>query len=96
MTKEELGHRLAHEVDVWSSKDYETLLKELAKPVSYEHGEGPEWYAVDVALIEREPEYVHVMVVVDNRLHRLRRPPLLPYKPLSSDFLVYRDGRVDN
>ena len=91
MTKDELRHCLAREVELWSSKDYETLLKELAKPVSFEHGDGPDWYAVDVQLIEREPEYVHVMVVVDNRL---RRPPLLPYKPLSSDFLVYRDGRV--
>jgi hypothetical protein len=92
MTKEELRRCLAREVELWSSKDYETLLKELATAVSYEHGEGVDWYAVDVQLLEREPEYVHVMVVVDNRL---RRPPLLPYKPLSADFLVYRDGRVD-
>ena len=90
MTKEELSSAWPREVERWSSKDYEILLKELAKPVSYEHGDGPDWYAVDVELLEREPEYVHVMVVVDNRLHRLRRPPLLPYKPLFSDFLVYR------
>jgi hypothetical protein len=92
MTKDELRQCLAREVERWCAKNYETLLSELAKAVSYEHGDGPDWYAVDVELLEREPEYVHVMVVVDNRL---RRPPLLPYKPLSADFLVYRDGRVD-
>ena len=48
MTKEELRRCLAREVELWSSKDYETLLKELKKAVSYEHGEGPDWYAVDV------------------------------------------------
>ena len=92
MTKDELRQCLAREVELWSLKDYETLLKELVNAVSYEHGEGVDWYAVDVQLLEREPEYVHVMVVIDNRL---RRPPLLPYRPLSADFLVYRDGRVD-
>ena len=45
---------------------------------AYERGEGQDWYAIDIDLLKREPEYVHVMVIVDNRL---RRPPLWP-RPL--------------
>ncbi len=91
MNKEDLKRCLDREVDVWSAKNFETLLKELEQTVAYEYGAGDSWYCVDVELLEREPDYVHVMVIVDNK----RRPPLLPYRPLSADFLVYRGGRVD-
>jgi hypothetical protein len=40
MNKDEIRQCLAREVELWSSKDYETLLRELAKAVSYGHGRG--------------------------------------------------------
>ena len=91
MNKDDLKRCLDREVAIWSAKNFATLLAELEQTTAYERGEGESWYSVDVELLEREPEYVHVSVIVDNK----RRPPLLPYKPLSADFLVYRDGRVD-
>lgn len=56
--------------------------------VYYEHGEGDSYYKVELTMLEYTEDYVQVAISVDDGGWRA-------IKPLSHDFLVYKDGRVD-
>jgi hypothetical protein len=86
MEKNQLRLCLDREVERWRGKPYETLASELASSVNYECGEGRSAYQTEVILLEDTPEYVHVMVGVSDGGWR-------SFVPLTTTFLVYRDGR---
>ena len=89
MKADELKHCLDREVELWCRKDYRTLLKELKDVVAYEGSDVSSKYQVEVQLLESTPEYVHVMVAVDDgTLFR-------SFKPLSWSFIVHSDGREE-
>jgi hypothetical protein len=87
MDKDDLRECFRREVDRWSAMPFDALLAGLAEVVAYT-GEGPDFYQVEVQLLECEPEYVHVAVAVDDGGWRA-------FVPLSASFLVYRDGRIE-
>lgn len=89
MKADQLRSCLDREVGTWCQKDYPTLLKELRDEVTYEGNEGQAKYQVEIQLIERESDYLHVMVSVDDGSF------WRSCKPLTHSFLVYRDGRVE-
>ena len=89
MKRKELGPYLEAEVDKWSAKSYEVLRQEL-KGGSHEVAEKGTEYHTEVVLLEDRHDYVHVMVSVSSE-----RAPWNCFHPLSTSFLVYRDGRVD-
>jgi hypothetical protein len=88
MDKQELQRVLDRELDRWCAKPYEALVAELTDAVNYEGGEGAASYQVEVLMLERTLERVHVSLAVDDGGWRA-------FLPLSTDFLVHRDGRVD-
>jgi hypothetical protein len=89
MKADELKHCLDREVDIWCRKDYCTLLKELKDDVAYQSSDVSSKYQVEVQLLESKPEYIHVMVAVDDgTIFR-------SFKPLSWSFIVHSDGRVE-
>jgi len=87
--REELGPFLHAEVDKWSAKSYEALGKDL-RAGDYERCEEGAEYHVEVSLLENCIDYVHVMVAVCSD-----KAGWSCFHPLSTSFLVYRDGRVD-
>ena len=88
MQPSQLNECLDDEVSIWCQKDFGALLGELKTVVAYERERGASKYQVEVELLERKSEYVHVMVAVDDGGIRA-------FKPLSQSFIVHRDGRVD-
>jgi hypothetical protein len=79
---------LDREVGRWASKSYAELAS-LEGPVPYDNeGAGESFYQTEVTILERTAEYVHVSVAVDDGGWRA-------IMPLGTDFLVYKDGRVD-
>jgi hypothetical protein len=88
MEKAELTERLKAELNEWSRKTYHSLATELQDVVVYQRGEEASRYQVEVLMYEHTPEYVHVGLMLDAGGWR-------QFIPLSTSFLVYRDGRVD-
>ena len=89
MDQSELIGCLKQELEQWSKKPYAALIAELKEEVVYERGEGAERCQVEVQLLENTPEYVHVSVAVDDGTFRRF------ISPMSTSFLVYQDGRID-
>lgn len=89
MDKDALQTLLDREVEAWSRKPFDTLLAELEDVVAYQRGEGPDSHQFEVQLIEREPEYLHVLVSVDDGTF------WRSFSPLTRGFIVHRDGRIE-
>jgi len=88
MDRTDLATHLEQELNKWSARSYESLRSEL-KGHNYADAEGPEHH-LEVTLLEDGAEYVHVEISVCS--------PAVPRScihPLSTSFLVYKDGRVD-
>jgi hypothetical protein len=89
MKREELRPYLEREVERWSAKSYAELRVELQEGC-YADARPDSEYHVEVDLLEDRQEYVHVMVSVCSP-----KAGWSCYHPLSTSFLVYRDGRVE-
>lgn len=89
MDKQRLKVLLDAEVAVWSEKPYARLVRELPDVVAYQRGAGPEFHQFEVQMIECKPEYVHILVSIDDG------SLLKSFSPLSHSFIVHRDGRID-
>ena len=89
MRREDLRPYLKAEVEKWSAKTYGALRPELAKGPHVECEEGAAYHS-EVLLLEDRDDYVHVGVEVCSEHARWSC-----FHPLSTTFLVYRDGRVD-
>lgn len=76
------------EKEKFVNKTYEELFM-LKDPTVYESGSGDDWYEAEVQILEKNEQYIHVSICVDDgKFPRV-------FVPLSTSFLVYKDGRVD-
>jgi hypothetical protein len=89
MDKTVLQSLLDREIEEWSSKSFTKLIEELADVVSYQRGSKSDFHQFEVQMIEQEPEYLHILVSVDDGSFRKF------VAPLSRGFIVHRDGRVE-
>ena len=89
MNKERLRKLLDTEVSEWSQKTYDHLILQLPDVVAYERGDGADFHQFEVQALERTDAYVHVSISIDDGgLWRF-------ISPITTSFVVYRDGRVD-
>ncbi len=88
MDKEKLKLFLDQERDKFASKTHEELSK-LKDPTVYESGVGDSWNEVEDQVLEKNNQYIHIGISVDDG--KFPRA----FVPLSTSFLVYKDGRVD-
>ncbi len=89
MKREDLGVFLERELARWSAKSYEVLRQELREGNHTQAEAGAE-YHLEVDLLENREDYVHVTVSVCSE-----RVGWSCIQPLSTSFLVFRDGRVE-
>lgn len=89
MKRKDLGPYLEAEVRRWSAKSYNALREELKAAAHVECREDAPVH-LEVELLERKRDYVHVMVSVCSQSAKWSC-----YHPLSTSFIVHRDGRVE-
>lgn len=89
MTETQLRELLAQETLSWAERSPAEIVAELAKPRTIQRGEGDHWHELEVTLLEATDDYIHVKTSVhDGSL-------VWSLKPISSSFLIYRDGRIE-
>jgi hypothetical protein len=89
MTKSELQRLLDAEVAALSRRSYARLVDDLPDVLAYERGGGASYHQFEVRMIEHEPDYVHVVVSIDDGSF------LRSISPMTRSFIVRRDGRVE-
>jgi len=89
MTKSELQRLLDAEVDQLSRRSYARLVDDLPEVLAYERGGGASYHQFEVQMIEHQPDYVHVVVSIDDGSF------LRSISPMTRSFIVRRDGRVE-
>lgn len=89
MKKEKLQALLDAEVDQLSRWPYAKLVEELSDILAYQRSSGPDYHQFEVQMIEHEPDYVHIVVAIDDGSF------LKSVSPISRGFIVHRDGRVE-
>ena len=89
MQKHQLKGLLDAEVDEWSRKPYSRLLDELSDVAAYQRDGKVGFHQFEVQMVEREPDYVHVIVSIDDGSF------LRSMSPLSRSFIVHRDGHIE-
>jgi hypothetical protein len=89
MTKSELQRLLDAEVDELSRRSYARLVDDLPDVLAYERGGGASYHQFEVQMIEHEPDYVHILVSVDDGGF------LRSFSPITRSFIVHRDGRIE-
>ncbi len=89
MNKKRLRDLLDAETDSWSKKSYSRLIDELDDVIAYTRGDGADFHQFEIEMIEHEPEYVHVMVSIDDG------SLVRSFSPLTRGFIVLVDGRVE-
>ena len=88
MDREQLREALDREIDEWARASFEDLRSRLREVCAYERGEGESRYQVEVVLLEATAEYVNVSIAVDDG-------GWSAFKPVSENFLVFRDSNVE-
>ena len=88
MDPRRLASALKAEIDEWAALPFDAIKARLQQVCAYERGEAPNQYQVEVQLLESTPEYLHVGIGVDDG-------GWSAFKPLSTSFLVHRDGRIE-
>jgi hypothetical protein len=89
MTKSELQRLLDAEVDELSRRSYARLVDDLPDVLAYQRGGGPGYHQFEVQMLEHEPDYVHVLVSIDDGSF------WRSVSPITRSFIVHRDGRVE-
>ena len=89
MTKSELQRLLDAEVDELSRRSYARLVDDLPDVLAYQRGDGASYHQFEVQMIEHEPDYVHILVSVDDGGF------LRSFSPITRSFIVHRDGRIE-
>lgn len=89
MNKKRLQNLLDAETSNWSRKSFANLVEELTDVVSYGRGSDADFHQFEVQMIEHEPDYVHVIVSIDDGSF------VRFCAPVTRGFIVHRDGRVD-
>jgi hypothetical protein len=89
MTEAQLRQLLSQEMIAWAEREPADIVADLAKPRTYQRGAGDTFHEFEVTLLEANDEYIHVKTSVnDGSL-------AWSLKPLTSSFLIYRDGRIE-
>jgi hypothetical protein len=89
MTEAQLRELLSKETLAWAEQEPADIVAELAKPQVYRRGTGDTWHEIEVSLLEATNEYIHVKTSIhDGGL-------VWSLAPITSSFLIYRDGRVE-
>lgn len=89
MDKAALQNLLDHEIDEWSRKPFEALIEELVDAVAFQRGEGSDFHQFEVQMIENEPEYLHILVSVDDGSFRRS------FAPLTGGFIIHRNDQIE-
>lgn len=89
MVEQKLKELLSEELQEWSKKPRDQIVAELLCSRGYERGMGDSWHQFEVMLVENTPDYIHVLICVDDGSHEWARTPI------TSGFIVYQDGRVE-
>jgi hypothetical protein len=89
MTEAQLRELLSQETLAWAERSPTDIVAELAKPQTYRRGAGDTWHEIEVTLLEATDDYIHVKTSInDGSL-------VWALKPITSSFLIYRDGRIE-
>jgi hypothetical protein len=89
MTEAQLRELLSEETLVWAEKSPADIVAELAKPQTYRRGAGDTWHEIEVTLVEATGDYINVQTSIhDGSL-------VWSLKPIASNILIYRDGRIE-
>jgi hypothetical protein len=89
MTEAQLRELLSQETLAWAERSPADIVAELAKPQTYRRGAGDTWHEIEVTLLEATDEYIHVKTSInDGSL-------VWALEPMTSSFLIYRDGRIE-
>ena len=89
MNKKHLQELLDAEAGIWWCKSFANLVEELTDVVAYRRGCGADFHQFEIQMIEHEPDYVHVIVSIDDGGF------VRSFSPLTRGFIVHRDGRVE-
>ena len=89
MTEAQLRELLSQETVAWAERSPADIVAELAKPQTHRRGAGDTWHEIEVTLLEATDDYIHVQTSIhDGSL-------VWALKPITSSFLIYRDGRIE-
>jgi hypothetical protein len=89
MTEAQLRELLMQETLAWAERSPTDIVADLAKPATYRRGTGDTWHEIEVMLLEATDDYIHVKTSIhDGSL-------VWALKPITSSFLIYRDGRIE-
>jgi hypothetical protein len=89
MTEPQLRELLSQETLAWAERSPADIVAELAKPQTYRRGTGDTWHEIEVTLLETADDYIHVKTSInDGSL-------VWGLTPITSSFLIYRDGRIE-
>ena len=89
MTEAQLRELLSEETLAWAERSPADIVAELAKLQTYRRGKGANWHEIEVTLLEATDEYIHVKTSIhDGSL-------VWSLTPITSSFLIYRDGRIE-
>ncbi len=89
MNKKRLQDLVDAETSDWSRKSFANLVEELTDVVAYERGSDADFHQFEVQMIEHKPDYVHVIVSIDDGSF------VRFCAPVTRGFIVHRDGRVE-
>ncbi len=89
MTEHKLREFLTAEVCKWASKPFDQIVAELADVQAYELVTDGSPRQFEVMLVENTSEYIHVVISADDGSLKLAT------RPLSSSFILYRNGGVE-
>jgi hypothetical protein len=89
MTEAQLRELLSQETVAWAERSPADIIAELARPQTYRRGTGDTWHEIAVTLLEAADDYIHVKTSIhDGSL-------VWSLAPMTSSFLIYRDGRIE-
>jgi hypothetical protein len=89
MTEAQLRELLSQETLAWAERSLADIVAELAKPQTYRRGTGDTRHEIEVTLLEATDDYIHVQTSIsDGSL-------VWALTPITSSFLIYRDGRIE-
>jgi hypothetical protein len=89
MTEAQLRELLSQETLAWAERSPVEITAELTKPQTFRRGSGDAWHEIEVTLLEATDDYIHVRTSIhDGSL-------VWALKPITSSFLIYRDGRIE-
>ena len=85
--KRRLKKILFKEREKYISKSFEDLSK-ITEPIVYECSSGKSCYQVEVQLIEKNEEYIHVSIAIDDK------SLIRAIFPFSTSFIIYRNDKI--